>query len=90
MPLNIPGILVPFQLLLNPRLVLPTLAVKGEIYLLRYLDKPLKDHTRKISATWILSHYALQGTAEPFLTRTIVWYVCRTFMSVILSLLDLG
>lgn len=29
MPLNIPGILVPFQLLLHPRLVIPTLIVKG-------------------------------------------------------------
>ncbi|KAF9047501.1 mitochondrial PGP phosphatase-domain-containing protein [Panaeolus papilionaceus] len=28
MPLNIPGILVPFQLLLHPRLVIPTLIVK--------------------------------------------------------------
>jgi hypothetical protein len=30
MPLNIPGILVPFHLLVNPRLVIPSLAVKGE------------------------------------------------------------
>ncbi|OJA08515.1 hypothetical protein AZE42_02469 [Rhizopogon vesiculosus] len=29
MPLNIPGILAPFQLLRNPRLVIPHLAVKG-------------------------------------------------------------
>ncbi|KAJ7169162.1 mitochondrial PGP phosphatase-domain-containing protein [Mycena crocata] len=34
MPLNIPGILVPFQLLFNPRLVLPSLTVKD----IRHLD----------------------------------------------------
>ena len=28
MPLNIPGLLVPFQLVLYPRLVLPSIAVK--------------------------------------------------------------
>jgi hypothetical protein len=33
MPLNIPGILAPFQLLIYPRLVIPTLVVKGTIYL---------------------------------------------------------
>jgi len=30
MPLNIPGLLVPFQFLVNPRLVLPALTVGGE------------------------------------------------------------
>ena len=29
MPLNIPGILVPFHLLINPRLVIPALSVRG-------------------------------------------------------------
>jgi phosphatidylglycerophosphatase GEP4 len=29
MPLNVPGILVPFQLLLHSRLVIPSLVVKG-------------------------------------------------------------
>jgi phosphatidylglycerophosphatase GEP4 len=29
MPLNIPGILVPFHLLINPRLVVPALSVRG-------------------------------------------------------------
>ena len=32
MPLNIPGILVPFQLLLYPRLVIPSILVKGKIF----------------------------------------------------------
>lgn len=31
MPLNIPGILVPFQLLIYPRLVIPSLVVKGKV-----------------------------------------------------------
>ncbi|KAJ7188790.1 mitochondrial PGP phosphatase-domain-containing protein [Mycena filopes] len=34
MPLNIPGILVPFQLLFNPRIILPNLVVKD----IRHLD----------------------------------------------------
>ncbi|KAJ7125202.1 mitochondrial PGP phosphatase-domain-containing protein [Mycena epipterygia] len=34
MPLNIPGLLVPFQLLFNPRIILPNLAVKD----IRHLD----------------------------------------------------
>ncbi|KAF8648492.1 hypothetical protein AX16_006202 [Volvariella volvacea WC 439] len=34
MPLNVPGILVPFQLLINPRIVLPGLCVKD----IRHLD----------------------------------------------------
>ncbi|EIN06779.1 HAD phosphatase [Punctularia strigosozonata HHB-11173 SS5] len=34
MPFNLPGLLVPFQLLFNPRLVLPALTVKD----IRYLD----------------------------------------------------
>lgn len=29
MPANIPGILVPFHLLINPRLVIPALSVRG-------------------------------------------------------------
>lgn len=29
MPLNIPGLLVPFHLLFNPRLVIPSIMVKG-------------------------------------------------------------
>ena len=35
MPLNVPGILVPFQLLLHPRLVIPSFVVKG-IYLYKF------------------------------------------------------
>ncbi|KAJ7935213.1 mitochondrial PGP phosphatase-domain-containing protein [Mycena leptocephala] len=34
MPLNVPGLLVPFQLLFNPRIILPNLAVKD----IRHLD----------------------------------------------------
>ncbi|KAF8070389.1 mitochondrial PGP phosphatase-domain-containing protein [Lyophyllum atratum] len=34
MPLNIPGLLVPFQLLFNPRIVLPSIIVKD----IRHLD----------------------------------------------------
>ena len=35
MPLNVPGILVPFQLFLHPRLVIPSFVVKG-IYFYRF------------------------------------------------------
>ena len=35
MPLNVPGILVPFQLLLHPRLVIPSFVVKG-IYFYKF------------------------------------------------------
>ena len=35
MPLNVPGILVPFQLLLRPRLVIPNVVIKG-IYLHKF------------------------------------------------------
>jgi len=31
MPPNIPGILVPFQLLIRPRLVVPSIVVKGVV-----------------------------------------------------------
>ena len=36
MPLNIPGLLVPFQLLWNPRIVLPHLVVAGNYLFLDY------------------------------------------------------
>lgn len=36
MPLNIPGLLVPFQLLWNPRIVLPHLVVAGNYLFLNY------------------------------------------------------
>jgi phosphatidylglycerophosphatase GEP4 len=35
MPLNVPGILVPFQLLLHPRLVIPSFVVRG-IYFYKF------------------------------------------------------
>lgn len=38
MPLNIPGILVPFQLLLHPRLVIPSILVKGNFSLVLLND----------------------------------------------------
>ena len=34
MPLNIPGLLVPFQLIFNPRIVLPAIVVKGTAFIL--------------------------------------------------------
>lgn len=37
MPINIPGILVPLHLLVNPRIVLPSLIVKGRIIISDYL-----------------------------------------------------
>ena len=37
MPLNIPGILVPFQLLIYPRLVIPSMVVKGKFLLHRWM-----------------------------------------------------
>lgn len=45
MPLNVPGILVPFHLLINPRLVLPALMVKGEFS--RHLTKK-NNHTKQL------------------------------------------
>lgn len=30
MPLNVPGILVPLHLLINPRLVVPSIIIKGK------------------------------------------------------------
>ena len=41
MPLNIPGLLVPFQLLVYPRLALPSLVVKGKRPLYCKLLAPL-------------------------------------------------
>lgn len=35
MPLNVPGLFAPFQVLVHPRLVIPSLAVKGNCGLLR-------------------------------------------------------
>ena len=35
MPLNVPGLFAPFQVLVRPRLIIPSLAVKGNCYLLR-------------------------------------------------------
>ena len=35
MPLNIPGLLVPFQLIFNPRIVLPAIVVKGTVFIHR-------------------------------------------------------
>ena len=32
MPLNVPGILVPFQLLVFPRFIIPGIVVKGHIF----------------------------------------------------------
>lgn len=40
MPLNIPGLLVPFQLLWNPRIALPHLVVAGNYLCLPRYDKP--------------------------------------------------
>ena len=31
MPLNVPGILVPFQLLIFPRFIVPSIVVKGQL-----------------------------------------------------------
>ncbi len=44
MPLNVPGLLAPFQVLVRPRLVIPSLAVKGSScvwYFMRVLIMPL-------------------------------------------------
>jgi len=44
MPLNFPGLLAPFQVLVRPRLVIPSLAVKGSscvCYFMRVLIMPL-------------------------------------------------
>lgn len=65
MPLNVPGILVPFHLLIKPRLVLPGLTVKGtrgdlgsvinyqQRVLNSWISSPLFCY-RKISATLTL------------------------------------
>lgn len=54
MPLNVPGILVPFQLLLHPRLVIPRLVVKG-IYFYKfshsYLTVSTQEDIRQIDFT---------------------------------------
>jgi len=39
MPLNIPGLLVPFQLIFNPRIVLPAIVVKGTV-LIHFVPPP--------------------------------------------------
>ena len=46
MPLNVPGILVPFQLLLHPRLVIPNFVVKG-IYFYKFIRSFLTVSTQE-------------------------------------------
>lgn len=52
MPLNIPGLLVPFQLLIYPRLVVPALVVKGScddiFFPVQYLTVTAQEDIRQI------------------------------------------
>lgn len=49
MPLNIPGTLVPFHLLINPRLVIPALSVRG----VRFV-KWLRENLAMLTLDWTL------------------------------------
>ena len=50
MPVNIPGILVPFHLLINPRLVIPALSVRGMCSVPDYVVSGGADHGRVLLA----------------------------------------
>ena len=43
MPLNVPGIVAPFQLLVSPRFILPALVVKGLAFLSSTVSSMLAD-----------------------------------------------
>ena len=76
MPLNIPGILVPFQLLIFPRFVVPGIVVKGHIFFhLEAIRMVLTGYGRKTSVSLTFLHCIAQGTAELFSIKTTAWCV---------------
>lgn len=49
MPLNVPGLLAPFQLLFRPYLVIPSLVVKGALLLKQIrLPRQLTEYKREV------------------------------------------
>jgi hypothetical protein len=77
MPINIPGLLVPFQLLFNPRLVLPSIVVKGMPLFspnIPYRISGTCSHS-KIFAMLTLRHYGKLVIEGLSLTKITVSYV---------------
>ena len=75
MPFNIPGILAPFQLLWNPRVILPHVVIAGLPIAYLFLLHGLILHHSKTFASSTFRHFERLDIEEPYLTRTIVWYV---------------
>jgi hypothetical protein len=79
MPFNLPGTLVPLHLVINPRLVLPSIIVKGQSPLIaKALGHTLSVKLRiirKIFASLTLLNFAGRDIGVLYLTRITVWFV---------------
>ena len=84
MPLNIPGLLVPFQLFINPRIILPGLVVKGIVPLL-YTICSLRIIYSKIFDTLILQHFVRPDTEALSSTKITALFVHRLKHAIIFS-----
>ena len=84
MPFNASGFLVVFQVLVQPRVIVPSLVIKGvQQKLYKFC---LTDTYPKISGSWISMPYAKLGIKEQSSTKIIVWSVNQRLYSISRSL----
>ena len=75
MPFNVSGTLVPLHLLVNPRIIIPSIIVKGENIVYPVVVYRPNVYCRKTFANCSSMSFGRQGIKVLYSTKTIVWYV---------------